>query len=218
MTLPAHEATQFDPAAARQMEEIISDLGRMYQERNKALQEVARAHQEALCRLTIAAEYKDADSGVHIVRIGFLAGALAKFLGHRVRQALRIHATLDARNLLARVITFVARRVRVLHALRVHDQQRGLCAAPQSLSGRANLIFTPGSRPFGKSLCNKRHWQPVRNRYSTAQNTSYRSTVVGLGRHRTFCSSGTISSNFSRLMSLAHFFLTPIFSPLAARL
>lgn len=88
MTLPAHEATQFDPAAARQMEKIISDLGRMYQERNKALQEVARAHHEALCRLTIAAEYKDADSGVHIVRIGFLAGALAKFLGQPPEYAL----------------------------------------------------------------------------------------------------------------------------------
>ena len=29
-----------------------------------------------------------------------------------------------------------------------------------------------------------RHWQPVRNRYSTVQNTSYKSTVVGLVRRR----------------------------------
>ncbi len=81
MSLPPQEATQFDPAAANQMEKIISDLGRMYQERNEALQEVARAHHEALFRLAMAAEYKDDDTGVHIVRIGFLAEALALFLG-----------------------------------------------------------------------------------------------------------------------------------------
>lgn len=81
MNLPVHEATQFDPAAADQMEKIISDLGRMYQERNEALQEVASAHHEALFRLAMAAEYRDGDTGVHIVRIGFLAEALALFLG-----------------------------------------------------------------------------------------------------------------------------------------
>ena len=75
------ETTQFDPAAVVQMEKIISDLGRMYQERNEALQEVARAHHEALFLLTLAAEYKDDDTGVHIVRIGFLAEALALLLG-----------------------------------------------------------------------------------------------------------------------------------------
>ena len=81
MNLTAPEATQFDPAAADQMEKIISDLGRMYHERNEALQEVARAHHEALFLLAMAAEYKDDDTGVHIVRIGFLAEALASFLG-----------------------------------------------------------------------------------------------------------------------------------------
>lgn len=81
MILPPQEATQFDPAAADQMEKIISDLGRMYHERNEALQEVARAHHEALFLLAMAAEYKDDDTGVHIVRIGFLAEALALFLG-----------------------------------------------------------------------------------------------------------------------------------------
>lgn len=75
MNLTAPEATQFDPAAADQMEKIISDLGRMYHERNEALQEVARAHHEALFLLAMAAEYKDDDTGVHIVRIGFLAEA-----------------------------------------------------------------------------------------------------------------------------------------------
>ncbi|MDY0107141.1 MAG: HD domain-containing protein [Giesbergeria sp.] len=84
------ESTQFDPAAANQMEKIISDLGRMYQERNEALQEVARAHHEALFRLAMAAEYKDDDTGVHIVRLGFLAGALAQFLGQPREYALLI--------------------------------------------------------------------------------------------------------------------------------
>lgn len=81
MNLPVSASTQFDPAAADQMETIISDLGRMYQERNEALQEVARAHHEALFLLALAAEYKDDDTGVHIVRIGFLAEAMATFLG-----------------------------------------------------------------------------------------------------------------------------------------
>lgn len=88
MNLLAREATQFDAAAAIQMEKIISDLGRMYQERNEALQEVARAHHEALFRLAMAAEYKDDDTGVHIVRIGFLAGALAQLLGQSKDYAL----------------------------------------------------------------------------------------------------------------------------------
>lgn len=80
MNTPACAATRFDPAAADQMEKIISDLGRMYQERNEALQEVARAHHEALFLLSMAAEYKDDDTGMHIVRIGFLAEALALFM------------------------------------------------------------------------------------------------------------------------------------------
>jgi hypothetical protein len=67
-------------------------------------------------------------------------------------------------------------------------------------------------RHFGKSLGSILHWQPLRSRYSTAQNTSYKSTVVGLVRRRTLCNNGRISSNFSRLMSLAYFFLIPVFS------
>lgn len=80
MSFGVEESTQFEPEASRQMEKIISDLGRMYQERNEALQEVARAHHEALFRLSVAAEYKDDDTGVHIVRIGFLAGKMANLL------------------------------------------------------------------------------------------------------------------------------------------
>jgi putative two-component system response regulator len=71
----------FDEAAAAQMERIVIDLGRMYQERNEALREVARAHHEALLRLSLAAEFKDDDTGVHIMRIGYMAEALATMLG-----------------------------------------------------------------------------------------------------------------------------------------
>ncbi|WP_404302936.1 HD-GYP domain-containing protein [Alicycliphilus denitrificans] len=89
-TAQAPEATQFDDAAARQMQALITDLGRMYQERNEALQEVVHAHHEALFLLAMAAEYKDDDTGTHIVRIGFLAEALALYLGQSRDYALML--------------------------------------------------------------------------------------------------------------------------------
>lgn len=77
-TLPAASGSKvFDEAATAQMECIIADLGRMYQERNQALREVARAHHDALLRLSMAAEFRDDDTGVHIMRIGFMAEAVA---------------------------------------------------------------------------------------------------------------------------------------------
>ena len=77
----APEANCYGDAAAAQMERLVRDFGRMYQERNEALQEVARAHHDALLRLSRAAEFRDDDTGVHIVRIGYLAWALALRLG-----------------------------------------------------------------------------------------------------------------------------------------
>mgnify|MGYP000906876387 CR=1 FL=1 len=71
----------FSDAASQQMERLVEDFGRMYRERNEALEEVARAHHDALLRLAMAAELKDDDTGVHIVRIGFLAEALALLVG-----------------------------------------------------------------------------------------------------------------------------------------
>jgi len=75
------EQNRFEDAACEQMERFVVDLGRMYQERNDALREVARAHHEALLRLSLAADFRDDDTGVHIIRIGFLAEALALALG-----------------------------------------------------------------------------------------------------------------------------------------
>jgi len=71
----------FEADAGAQMELMVADLARMYRERNAALDEVARAHHEALLRLALAADFKDDDTGVHIVRIGFLSEALALLLG-----------------------------------------------------------------------------------------------------------------------------------------
>ncbi len=71
----------FDVAAGAQMDRLVLDLGRMYRERNDALKEVVSAHHDALFRLALAADFKDDDTGIHIVRIGFLAEALALALG-----------------------------------------------------------------------------------------------------------------------------------------
>jgi len=73
---------RFDVDANAQMERMVTDFGQMYRERNEALKEVAKAHHDALFRLALAADFKDEDTGVHIVRIGFLAEALALLLGH----------------------------------------------------------------------------------------------------------------------------------------
>ena len=65
--------------------------------------------------------------------------------GHRhcMRQTLAVHGdvALDARDFLARVVAFVVRAVGILHALRVHDQERGQRVVSQCLTGHANLIF-----------------------------------------------------------------------------
>ncbi len=79
--------TCFDPGAFGQMMRLVTDLRRLYRERNEALQEVARAHHEALFRLALAAETRDDETGVHIVRIGFLAEALALAVGRKADEA-----------------------------------------------------------------------------------------------------------------------------------
>lgn len=75
-------SNSFSEAASLQMERLVGDFGRMYRERNEALKEVSRAHHEALFRLSLAADLKDDDTGVHIIRIGFLSEALVELLGH----------------------------------------------------------------------------------------------------------------------------------------
>jgi putative two-component system response regulator len=84
---PAPPDGCFNPEALAQMECMVQDLGRMYRERNEALEEVTRAHHEALFRLALAAEYRDDDTGAHIVRMGFLAEQLGLLDGMDKDQA-----------------------------------------------------------------------------------------------------------------------------------
>ena len=87
----------------------------------------------------------------------------------------------------------------VLNAPRAPDffKARSKTLMP-SWSGSLHLAkYECTVRHLGKSLGRNLHWQPVRSRYSTAQNTSYWSTARGLVRQRTLCSRGRISSNFS---------------------
>jgi len=77
----------FSDEASAQMERFIADFGAMYNERNEALREVSRAHHEALMRLSLAADFRDDDTGVHIMRIGYIAEALARCLGEPARFA-----------------------------------------------------------------------------------------------------------------------------------
>jgi putative two-component system response regulator len=80
--LEATAGTQaFSGAAYAQLEKMMGDMRQLYQERNALLAEVTKAHHEALLRLALAAEMRDDDTGVHIVRIGFLAERLALLLG-----------------------------------------------------------------------------------------------------------------------------------------
>ena len=87
MVAAARENTQFSPAAADQMEKIVFDLGRMYQERNEALQEVARAREldafasghDAQLGFTLRARRSAWSPGYvaqNAARLGFVAGAL----------------------------------------------------------------------------------------------------------------------------------------------
>jgi len=73
--------TGYSVAALAQMEQLLSDLGRLYRERNEALLEVASAQRETLMRLARAAELRDDDTGVHIVRMGHLCAELAMLMG-----------------------------------------------------------------------------------------------------------------------------------------
>lgn len=74
-------ARSFDDVAGAQMERLVADFGRVYQNRNEVLREVTRAHHEALLRLSLAAEMRDGGTGLHMLRIGFMAEALALLMG-----------------------------------------------------------------------------------------------------------------------------------------
>lgn len=74
-------AVRFDAEAVAQMERLLVDLQEVNAARKAALLEVRRAQHDALLRLAVAAEYRDDDTGVHIVRLGLLSEKLALWLG-----------------------------------------------------------------------------------------------------------------------------------------
>jgi putative two-component system response regulator len=82
-----HSEGNFMESGNRQMERLVDDFGRLYRERNEALEEVARAHHEVLFSLSLAADMKDDDTGVHIIRLGYLSEALALKLGESASRA-----------------------------------------------------------------------------------------------------------------------------------
>jgi putative two-component system response regulator len=87
------ETMAFDPQSFAQMQRMVTDLRDVYRKHKAALEEVTRAHHEALFRLALAAEYRDDDTGAHIVRMGFLAEQLALEAGMPTEQATMLRMT-----------------------------------------------------------------------------------------------------------------------------
>lgn len=146
-----------------------------------------------------------------------------------MRQSLRVDGdmALDPRNLLARVIALLACRVGVLHALRVHDQERAAGVAPpvsrgprqpDFLSARSSKLIPSSSTSLhlAKYECtfatSESRWamRATDNLYATG--TALR-TKPRTGLHCAACALARLFQNGpnlfepSRLMSLGHLFL-----------
>lgn len=67
-------------AALSQMLMLTRDLRQLYEEKQKALIAVTKAHHMALLKLALAAEYRDDDTGMHIIRIGLIAEKLCQIM------------------------------------------------------------------------------------------------------------------------------------------
>jgi putative two-component system response regulator len=70
-----------------QLGRLSSDLAELLLEREHAYTLLAQAHRDTLHRLTVAAEFRDSDTGTHLVRIGRLAALLARLAGWSQEQA-----------------------------------------------------------------------------------------------------------------------------------
>lgn len=64
-------------AIDRQIERFSADIHRLMTERDQALEAARRSRRDALLRLAAAAELKDDDTGVHIVRMGYTSALIA---------------------------------------------------------------------------------------------------------------------------------------------
>ena len=56
----------------------IGDLKTLVRDYRQSLADLSRAHHETLVRLAQAAEFKDGDTGIHLIRIGQIAARLAR--------------------------------------------------------------------------------------------------------------------------------------------
>lgn len=68
-------------AAYQQLDKFGVDFQKLLKEREAAYDALARSHLETLQRLVIAAEYKDDDTGVHIVRMSHFSSIIARSYG-----------------------------------------------------------------------------------------------------------------------------------------
>lgn len=74
-------ARPYEESVQDQLNRMLEDFHALRKDREDAYRALVRAHHEMLMRLARAAEYKDGDTGTHIVRIGYLSALLAKALG-----------------------------------------------------------------------------------------------------------------------------------------
>ena len=65
-------------AAYEQMYRAMGDLKKLVRDYRQSLADVSRAHHETLVRLAQAAEFKDGDTGIHLIRIGQIAARIAR--------------------------------------------------------------------------------------------------------------------------------------------
>lgn len=68
-------------AAYAQLEQYSKDFYKLLEDRETAYDQLAAAHLDTIRRLTVAAEYKDDDTGVHIVRMSEYSALIARTLG-----------------------------------------------------------------------------------------------------------------------------------------
>ena len=90
-------AKSADDSSDAQKDRLLAELGQRYHECSETLRELAQAHHDALLRLALTADFRSNDTGLHILRIGFLAEALALLLdepvefAHLLRRAAPMH-------------------------------------------------------------------------------------------------------------------------------
>ncbi|MFB1031342.1 MAG: hypothetical protein QMC09_16920, partial [Thauera sp.] len=70
---PAPPAPAHNDLDQRQLVRLLQDFHQLRRQREQAYEALARAHRVTLSKLALAAEYKDGDTGIHIVRIGALS-------------------------------------------------------------------------------------------------------------------------------------------------